>query len=264
VGVKSKVAATLRVARTKRRLKALAPGNDGLVTRSVTATILQFVPALTRIFSTLALLAFLLLALNLALGLATGDYNGAAAQLLEAQRNIQVAGRSPLASTPQTQTARAEMVALADEVRPIVGRARLHMLVGIAAALVNVLVNSITVTYFIGTTRWCREVAETYHLNPDYIQRSNALKRQTFPMALGAIMIILAIVALGGASDPSAGLTDSAKWVLAHYTTALVGVGLIGWSFLTQARNIAENSRLINEIVADVQRIRLEHGLAVE
>jgi hypothetical protein len=219
---------------------------------------------LNRIFSTLALLAFLLLAVNLALGLSTGDYNAAAAQLLEVQRNIQVAGRSRLASAAETEAAKAELIALADEMHPIVRRARLHRLVGIAAALVNVLVNSIAVTYFIGTTRWCREVVETYHLNPEYIRRSNALKRRTFPMALGAILMILAIVALGGAADPSAGLTDSASWVLAHYTTALVGVALIGWSFLTQARTIAENAHLINEIVADVQRIRLEHGLAVE
>jgi hypothetical protein len=225
---------------------------------------LQLAAALTRIFSTLALLAFLLLALNLALGLATGDYNGAATQLLDAQRNVQAAGRSSLDSSHETAAAKAELIAMADEVRPIVSRARLHMLIGIAAALVNVLVNSITVTYFIGTARWCREVVETYHLNPDYIRRSNGIKRRTFPMALGAILIILAIVALGGASDPSAGLMDAADWVLAHYTTALIGVAVIGWSFLTQARNLGENSRLINEIVADVQRIRLEHGLAVE
>ena len=224
---------------------------------------LQPAPNLSRIFSTLALLAFLLLALNLALGLATGDYNGAAAQLLAAQREAQTV-KSSGGSSGEIAGAERKMLALADEWQPVLTRARMHMLVGIAAALVNVLVNSITVTYFIGTARWCREVVETYQLNPEYIRRSNALKRQTFPLALGAILIILAIVALGGASDPSAGLTDSAQWVLAHYTTALVGVGLIGWSFLPQSRNIAANARLINEIVADVQRIRLEHGLAVD
>jgi hypothetical protein len=209
-------------------------------------------------------LAFGLLVLNLALGLSTGDYNGAAAQLLDAQRSVQAAGRSLLAPSSEAEAAKAELIALADEVRPTINRARLHMLVGIAAALVTVLVNSITVTYFIGTSRWCREVVETYHLNPEYIRRSNDIKRRTFPLALGAILMILAIVALGGASDPSAGLTDSAQWVLAHYTTALIGVALIGWSFLSQSRNIAANGDVINEIVADVQRIRLEHGLAVE
>jgi hypothetical protein len=203
------------------------------------------------------------LALNLALGLATGDYNGAAAQLLEAHREAQDVKASG-ASRGAIAAAEREKLDLADEYQPVLVRARLHMLVGIAAALVNVLVNSITVTYFIGTTRWCREVVETYDLNREFILRSNSLKRRTFPLALGAILIILAIVALGGASDPSAGLTDAADWVIAHYITALIGVALIGWSFLTQARNIGENSRLINEIVADVQRIRLEHGLAVE
>ncbi len=213
---------------------------------------------MARIFSSLALLAFSLLALNLALGFSTGDYNAAANQYKEAQRRAMTA-------PPETrEAARRELGALAIDLLPSVRRAHLHMWVGVAAALVNLLVNSITVTYFIGTTRWCREVAETYHLDLDYVRRSNALKRRTFPCALGAILVILGIVALGAASDPSAGVPDSSAWVTPHYMAALVGVGLIGWSFLVQARNLAANYRIIQEIVAEVQVIRQKHGLAVE
>lgn len=219
---------------------------------------------MSRIFSTLAFFAFLLLLFNVALGLSTGDYNAAASRLLAAQREIDAAAKAPGASPQSLEQGRAELRALAAEVQPIVRRAHVHMLVGIAAALVTVLVNSITITYFIGTTRWCREVAETYHLDVEYVRRSNSLKRRTFPLALGAILTILAIIALGGASDPSSGVTDATRWVTVHYVAALVGVGLIGWSFLVQARNIAANYGIINEIIAQVQRIREEHGLAVE
>jgi hypothetical protein len=220
-------------------------------------------PALTRIFSTLALLAFTLLTFNLILGLTTGDYNGAAARLLAAQREI-AAGRFSDDAPKTTAAAREDLQRLADEVRPVVHRAHLHMWIGIAAALVNVLVNSITITYFIGTTRWCREVVETYHLDWDYARRSNALKRRTFPLTLGAILAILGIVALGGASDPSSGMTEATKWVAIHYTAALVGVALIGWSYLVQAQNIAANYQIINQIVGEVHQIREQHGLAVE
>ena len=41
-----------------------------------------------------------------------------------------------------------------------------HRLSGVLAALVVVLVNSMAVTYFVGTSRWVREVAETYGLSP--------------------------------------------------------------------------------------------------
>ena len=59
-----------------------------------------------------------------------------------------------------------------------------HRLSGILAALVVVLVNSMSVTYFIGTGRWCREVVETYHLADALILRSKAIKRSSFPFAL--------------------------------------------------------------------------------
>lgn len=219
---------------------------------------------MTRIFSSLALLAFSLLVANLLLGLSAGDYNGAARRLVEAQREVAAASKSLHASASETKAAKERLRVLAEEVRPTVQRAQTHMWLGVAAALVNVLVNSITITYFIGTSRWVREVAETYHLNPEYVRRSSALKRSTFPWALGAILIILGLVALGAASDPSASVEDSSQWVTPHYVTALVGVGLIGWSFLVQARSLAANYDAINEIIADVQRIRQEYGLAVE
>ena len=42
--------------------------------------------------------------------------------------------------------------------------ATIHRLSGVAAAISVVLVNSIVVTYFVGTSRWCKEVSETYEL----------------------------------------------------------------------------------------------------
>ena len=59
-----------------------------------------------------------------------------------------------------------------------------HRLSGVLAALVVVLVNSMSVTYFIGTGRWCREVVETYSLPASFIARSKQIKRASFPFAL--------------------------------------------------------------------------------
>ena len=79
----------------------------------------------------------------------------------------------------------------------------IHMLLGAGGALVAILVNSITVTYFIGTSRWCKEVCETYRLPPQLAQQSTRLKRSTFPWAVLGILSVIAVVALGAAADPS-------------------------------------------------------------
>ena len=42
-----------------------------------------------------------------------------------------------------------------------------HLLAGAAAALAVVFVESIVVTYFVGTSRWCNEVTGTYALPVD-------------------------------------------------------------------------------------------------
>ena len=47
-----------------------------------------------------------------------------------------------------------------------------HRLSGVFSGLTVVLVNSMTVTYFIGTGRWCREVAETYSLDEAFIEQN--------------------------------------------------------------------------------------------
>src|SRR5688572_12328140 len=61
---------------------------------------------------------------------------------------------------------------------------RWHFLTGLAAALSVVFVESVVVTYFIGTSRWCKEVVETYRLDAVAVHASNRLKRRTFPWAL--------------------------------------------------------------------------------
>ena len=98
-----------------------------------------------------------------------------------------------------------------------------HRLSGVLAALSVVLVNSLTVTYFIGTGRWCREVVDAYGLDQALVARSNRIKRSVFPFALAGMLAVVAIVALGGAADPAAGRKGSREWVTPHL---IGGIGL--------------------------------------
>jgi len=139
-----------------------------------------------------------------------------------------------------------------------------HRLSGVLAALVVVLVNSMGVTYFIGTGRWCREVVEAYGLDPAFIERSKRLKRSAFPFALVGMLGVVAIVALGGAADPASGRPGTQEWVTAHLLGGL-GIGaVIGWCFLGQLPRIRAQSGLIDDVMQAVRQAREARGLDVE
>jgi uncharacterized membrane protein len=214
-------------------------------------------------------LAVLLLAANFVVGLMGGDFNATAMRKREAQNRLvemkQRIHAERVVDFPKFDEAK-EKAATADaEFRGPRARMTLHMMLGAAAALITVLVNSITITYFIGTSRWCKEVCEAYHLSPELSDRSTRLKRSTFPWALAGILAVIAIVGLGAAADPSgANWPRSAQYVTPHYAAAMIGIVIVLIAFFVQISRIAENYGVIEQILAEVERIRAAQGLPVE
>src|SRR5487761_1480542 len=129
---------------------------------------------------------------------------------------------------------------------------RTHFMLGVGVGLAVVLVNSIAMTYFIGTSRWCKEVAETYSLDRGIIQRSNQVKRKAFPYALVNMLLIIGVLALGGAADPSGNVRPASPGGLSWAQWHLV----IAVGFVALWRTIRENHRLIQHVMGEVQRIR--------
>ena len=127
-----------------------------------------------------------------------------------------------------------------------------------------VLVNSISVTYFIGTSRWCKEVVDTYSLDETFSEKSATLKRRCFPWAVAGMCMVLGLFALGGASDPTTGLDATGKWVQPHFFVALGSLVVWVFSFMRQADYIGQNSTLVDTILEEVRKIRIERGLDVE
>jgi hypothetical protein len=136
-----------------------------------------------------------------------------------------------------------------------------HMLTGVAAALAVVLVESIGVTYFIGTSRWVKEVTETYRLPTDDLATSTRLKRRTFPLCVLGMLTVVAVGALGAASDPGTGRPNTESMAGIHQLAALGGLCLVAWTYYRAWLNIVDNQDVIARIVAHVQRIRAERGL---
>jgi hypothetical protein len=224
---------------------------------------------MARIFSALALVAVLLLAANLVVGLTAGDFNAAAKRKRDAYNHLIELQRHERADKTVDPTAlekAKQAAAEADEsFRGPRARMTLHMLLGSAAALITVLVSSITVTYFIGTTRWCKEVSDAYEIGPELSERSAQLKRSAFPWALAGILTVILVVGLGAAADPSgANWSRSSQFVNLHYGAAMIGLVIIIVAFWMQASRIAENHEVIQKILAEVERIRMARNLPIE
>jgi hypothetical protein len=139
--------------------------------------------------------------------------------------------------------------------------ATVHRLLGVAAALAVVFVESVIVTYFIGTSRWCKEVVETYQLPAELARESNRLKRRTFPWVVAGMLTVVGIGALGAAGDPATGRPDTAPWAVVHLIVATCGTLLIAWTYVAAWNNIAANHAVIERIVREVARIRKQRGL---
>ncbi|MCE9605751.1 MAG: hypothetical protein K8U03_12725 [Planctomycetia bacterium] len=147
--------------------------------------------------------------------------------------------------------------------------ATVHRLSGIAAGVLVLLVESVVVTYFVGTNRWCKEVSETYRLGDRFVSESTRLKRKAFPISFVGMLIVVGIAALGGAADPGSSLSrdlllrfgGDVAWADFHLLASLLGITLIVGGFFLQSNYIRSNHAVIEGVMAEVKRIRSERGL---
>lgn len=210
---------------------------------------------MARIFLALALFAWMLLAANFIVGLTIGDF-GAASRGFQSARQTHEQLREEAASRPELERAKQAREAAFATLSVQRGRFWPHFWLGILAALINLLVNSISITYFIGTNRWCREVVEAFNLDEQLAQRSHQLKRNAFPPALIGALFVIAISGLGAAADPSGSNQNPADWVVYHWVLAMLGVVAVAACFAAQALAIGKNYELINEILREAEAER--------
>jgi hypothetical protein len=141
-----------------------------------------------------------------------------------------------------------------------------HMLVALGALVFALLVHAILLTYFMGTGRWLEETSKAYKLSPDYCAQSSHLKYSTLPIMAGTLLLLIVTGAFGAAADPlgagfSGGLGLTAGEI--HFLTACLAVGANVIVNIIEYFAIQKNGRLVKDVLAEVQRIRQEHGLPV-
>jgi len=214
----------------------------------------------SRIYLALAGLAVLLLTANLMLGLMTGDFGASSRAFQQAKRKYEQLEQSPEATLAGIEAAREEIAVQGRALARQRNGFWTHIWLGIAAILVALLVNCISVTYFIGTSRWCAEVVEAYQLDEDLASESRRLKRRSFPWALTGILTTLAIASLGAAADPYASTSDPSAWVTPHLIAALVGTVVVAAAFVMQSLAVHSNYQVIESILRQVEAVSAAHA----
>ena len=131
-----------------------------------------------------------------------------------------------------------------------------HFGLGLGSAVLALLVHCLVFTYLLGTGRWVKEVTIAYQL-PDepWHKETRELKRRTYPVALIAMLVPIAAGAAGLGNQ----LLRWPWWI--HFTIATITLLVNLWAFRIEYRNIALNSRVLDEVMVEVDRICAERGL---
>jgi len=143
-----------------------------------------------------------------------------------------------------------------------------HMLIGLGALTFATFVHAIALTYFMGTGRFLEETSKAYSLSGEFYSRSQRLKYGMLPGMTVCLLLMITTGALGAIADPATpasladtfGVTDD--WI--HFGGAVVMVGLNLIVTLMEYRAIASNAQVIEQVLAEVHRIRKERGLPVD
>lgn len=143
-----------------------------------------------------------------------------------------------------------------------------HILIGLGALTSVTMVHALLLTYFMGTGRWLEETSQAYSLAPEWHRQNKQIKYGILPGIVICFLMVVATGAFGAVADPATavsldgvfGLSDSAM----HFTIAVMTwlVNLIANT--TQFVAIARNSAIVDGVLAEVRRIRIERGLPVD
>ena len=137
---------------------------------------------------------------------------------------------------------------------------QLHFLVALGTCLLALLVHAVALTYFMGTGRWIEETCGAYSLGEEARRENIRLKFRVIPGMVICFLLVLATGSFGAVADPASTMNlnhgPTIHFLLA-VTLLMVNI-LISWM---QYRCIVRNGHVVNEIIAEVHRIRQEKGL---
>jgi hypothetical protein len=183
----------------------------------------------SRIFTTLASLATLILVAALILGFLIGD-----------PRDVSEATRKAMS---------------------------LHVLTSVAALIFGVLVHAVLLTYFMGTSRWMEEVRLAYQLDTRYSLENRRLKYRTIPPMVLAVIVLIFTIPSGALSVDAGNWTLFGVLTMspaaAHRTYSLFAIVFNAAVNVIEYRAVRRNGELVASVLEDVRRIRVAQGRPV-
>ena len=142
-----------------------------------------------------------------------------------------------------------------------------HLTTAMAATVFAMLLHAITLTYFMGTGRWLEETSRAYKLDSAFHGENQSLKYRVIPGMATCILLLVATGAFGAAADPASPVGFQGFFEMPastiHFLIAAITIGLNLMVNLTEYGAISQNGDLVNRVVDEVRRIRVEKGLPV-
>lgn len=143
-----------------------------------------------------------------------------------------------------------------------------HFLAALAGLVLATMVHAIVLTYFMGTGRWIEETSQAYRIDPQFHARSTGIKYRTIPLMVLCFAMLVMTGAFGAASDPASPM-QAKGWggmplATIHLVAAMATIGVNLFVNWLEFRALEKNGEIIDQILAEVRRIRLEKGLAVD
>ncbi len=142
----------------------------------------------------------------------------------------------------------------------------LHMGTAMFALLFAAMVHSLALTYFMGTGRWMEETSRAYRLPESMPAESRSMKYRMILAMSGCFVMLLVTLGLGASIDANVwkGFTEygiAASTV--HFLSASATICLNMLVFMQEYQAISRNGQLIDEVMGEVRRMRIERGLPV-
>jgi hypothetical protein len=136
----------------------------------------------------------------------------------------------------------------------------MHLLVALGASLLVLMLHAVVLTYFMGTGRWLEDTSTAYKLDDRFRGKNIRLKYRAIPGMIVCMLLIILTGAFGASADPLP-VAQSSMTSTIHFTLAMTTVFLNLLVSGLEYQAIAENGRLVAEVVGEVKRIRKERGL---
>jgi H+/gluconate symporter-like permease len=125
-----------------------------------------------------------------------------------------------------------------------------HIVAALVASVLVLLVHCLVFTYLLGTGRWVKEVSQAYGVpQEEGIAASRQLKRQAYPSAMLAMLVVIFTAGSGAAIH-----TDPDSWIgLTHPVLSVLTLLANGWAFVREYQVIRANQAVLDRMMSFVQ-----------